>query len=187
MLWVKGSGSDLATIERGGFTGLRLDEILPLVERDAMTDEEMVAYLARCQLDPVDAAPVDRDTAARLRARTLTSTTRIRTRSARSSGRPTANVWPRNASATTRSGSRTSGPGFALSKLVAEAVRANPSAKLVLLAKHGLVTWGETAAESYAATLDAINRAAAFVEERRAGGEPFGGAAARAARARTAR
>ena len=34
---------------------LRLDEILPLFERDAMSDEEMVAYLARCQLDP--AAP----------------------------------------------------------------------------------------------------------------------------------
>ena len=52
VLWVKGSGTDLATITAGGFTGLRLDEILPLVERDAMTDEEMVAYLARCQIDP---------------------------------------------------------------------------------------------------------------------------------------
>ena len=66
VLWVKGSGSDLATIERGGFTGLRLDEILPLVDREAMTDEEMVAYLARCQLDPGDAETVDRDAAARL-------------------------------------------------------------------------------------------------------------------------
>ena len=46
-MWVKGSGSDLATIEAGGFTGLRLDEILPLREREAMSDEEMVAYLAR--------------------------------------------------------------------------------------------------------------------------------------------
>ena len=34
------------------FTGLRLEEMLPLFERDAMSDEEMVAYLARCQLDP---------------------------------------------------------------------------------------------------------------------------------------
>ena len=37
---------------REHFTGLRLDEVLPLIERDAMSDEEMVAYLARCQLDP---------------------------------------------------------------------------------------------------------------------------------------
>ncbi len=68
-------------------------------------------------------------------------------------------------------------PGFALSKLVAEAVASSPNAGIVLLAKHGLVTWGPTAAESYAATLDAINRAAAFVEEHRAGAESFGGAA----------
>ena len=30
---------------------------LPLFEREAMTDEEMVAYLARCQLDPARRAP----------------------------------------------------------------------------------------------------------------------------------
>ena len=66
-------------------------------------------------------------------------------------------------------------PGFALSKLVADAVAAHPEATVVLLAKHGLVTWGETAEESYAATLDAINRAAAFVAERTAGEAPFGG------------
>src|SRR6266849_10631444 len=29
-LWVKGSGTDLATIAAGGFAALRLDEILPL-------------------------------------------------------------------------------------------------------------------------------------------------------------
>ena len=57
VLWVKGSGSDLATIDASGFTGLRLEEILPLFERDAMTDEEMVAYLARCQLDPAMPRP----------------------------------------------------------------------------------------------------------------------------------
>src|SRR5262249_5621018 len=52
VLWVKGSGTDLATIAATGFTGLRLDEIVPLRRRDAMTDEEMVEYLARCQVAP---------------------------------------------------------------------------------------------------------------------------------------
>src|SRR3954466_4313713 len=54
-MWVKGSGSDLATMGSEHFTALRLDEVLPLMERDAMSDEDMVAHLARCQLDP--AAP----------------------------------------------------------------------------------------------------------------------------------
>src|SRR5919107_386373 len=52
LLWVKGSGSDLATIEAGQFTGLKLDEVLVLEEREEMSDEEMVAYLAACQLSP---------------------------------------------------------------------------------------------------------------------------------------
>src|SRR3954469_4645526 len=51
-MWVKGSGSDLATMGPEHFTGLRLDEMLPLMERDEMSDEDMVAYLSRCQLDP---------------------------------------------------------------------------------------------------------------------------------------
>jgi rhamnose utilization protein RhaD (predicted bifunctional aldolase and dehydrogenase) len=42
VLWVKGSGSDLATIEAGQFTGLKLGEVLTLEEREEMSDEEMV-------------------------------------------------------------------------------------------------------------------------------------------------
>src|SRR5689334_17433552 len=34
VMWVKGSGSDLATMGREHFTGLRLDEVLPLMERE---------------------------------------------------------------------------------------------------------------------------------------------------------
>src|SRR5215204_2486287 len=64
-------------------------------------------------------------------------------------------------------------PGFTLSKQVGEAVKNNPNAKFVLLAKHGLVTWGETHEESYGRTIEAINRAAEFVAGR--AGEPFGG------------
>ena len=47
VLWVKGSGSDLATIRADRFTGLKLDEVLPLEGRDEMSDEEMVAYLSQ--------------------------------------------------------------------------------------------------------------------------------------------
>src|SRR3977135_3755897 len=71
-------------------------------------------------------------------------------------------------------------PGFALSKLVADAVAEHPEAKVVLLAKHGLVTWGDTAEESYAATLDASNRAAAFNAEQKREREPLGGPAVEA-------
>jgi rhamnulose-1-phosphate aldolase/alcohol dehydrogenase len=173
VLWVKGSGTDLASIGRTGFTGLRLGEILPLAERSEMTDEEMVAYLARCQLDPtmprpsietllhafVPHAHVDHTHPDAIGS--IVGAADGERLAAECYGRDAVWIPYRR-------------PGFALSKLVAEAVASSPEAKMVLLAKHGLVTWGATADESYAATLDGINRAAAFVADNTAG-EPFGG------------
>ena len=52
VLRIKGSGSDLATAERRHFPGLWLDDLLPLRERAEMTDEEMVAYLGHCMVEP---------------------------------------------------------------------------------------------------------------------------------------
>ena len=68
-------------------------------------------------------------------------------------------------------------PGFTLSKQVGEAVRDTPGLRLVVLAKHGLVVWGDTAEEAYHATIDAINRAIAFVNERTKGARRFDGPA----------
>jgi rhamnulose-1-phosphate aldolase/alcohol dehydrogenase len=177
VLWVKGSGSDLATIVPGGFTGLRLDEILPLAQRDAMTDEEMVAYLGHCQIDPSMPRPsietllhafvphphVDHTHPDSIGA--IVGTVDGERLAEECFGSDA--VWIPYIR-----------PGFALSKLVAEAVVTHPEATVVLLAKHGLVTWGETAEESYAATLEAINRAASFIAERTRGKAPFGGTSA---------
>src|SRR3954467_12955327 len=45
VMWVKGSGSDLATMGAPHFTGLRMEEMLPPMERSEMSDEDMVAHL----------------------------------------------------------------------------------------------------------------------------------------------
>ena len=71
-------------------------------------------------------------------------------------------------------------PGFTLARQVGEAIRADDRVRIVILAKHGLVTWGDSAHESYRATIDAINRAADFVNERTNGSARFGGARERA-------
>ena len=52
VLWVKGSGTDLATITAAGFPGLRLDELLPLESRDEMDDAAMVALPPALQRAP---------------------------------------------------------------------------------------------------------------------------------------
>ena len=174
VLWVKGSGTDLATIGAEQFTGLKLEEVLPLEERDEMSDEEMVSYLAACQLRPdmprgsietllhafVPYAHVDH-----------THPDAINMICCSGGGEALATecfgeeaVWIPYIR-----------PGFTLSKQVGEAVRSNPNVRFILLAKHGLVTWGETHEESYGRTIEAINRAAEFVASR--AGEPFGGRA----------
>src|SRR5713101_4332787 len=51
VLRVKGSGSDLKSIQRKDFPGVRMDDILALLEREDMGDQEMVSYLAHGLLD----------------------------------------------------------------------------------------------------------------------------------------
>ena len=52
VLRIKGSGTDLKTIGPDGFPGIYLDQVLPLQAREAMSDDEMVAFLAECMVDP---------------------------------------------------------------------------------------------------------------------------------------
>ena len=171
VLWVKGSGTDLATITPAGFAALRLDEIRPLIERDSMDDAEMVDYLRRCALVPdqprpsietllhafVDAAHVDHTHPDAVIA--LTSSPNGRQLVEDAFGREA--VWLDYER-----------PGFAMSKRIAELLQANPDARAVLLEKHGLVTWGESGAESYAATLEFVTRSAEAI--RREAGSRFG-------------
>ncbi|MBL8120550.1 MAG: class II aldolase/adducin family protein, partial [Anaerolineae bacterium] len=47
VLAVKASGSDIFDIKEKGFALLKLDEIMPLFQREAMSDEAMTEYLNR--------------------------------------------------------------------------------------------------------------------------------------------
>ena len=57
VLWVKGSGTDLATITAAGFAGLRLDDLVLLRGRAAMDDAAMVDHLLRSALRPDQPRP----------------------------------------------------------------------------------------------------------------------------------
>jgi rhamnulose-1-phosphate aldolase/alcohol dehydrogenase len=173
-IWVKGSGSDLATMTDRDFTPLRLEEVLPLFELDEMSDEDMVAHLARCQIDP--AAP-------RSSIETLLH-----------AFIPAAHVHHThpdaiNVLACSKDGKRLIEecfgdaaawidyirPGFTLAKQVGAAVRDNPDLGLVVLGKHGLVVWGDTAKEAYDRTVAICNQSAEFVNNKVAGVLRFGG------------
>src|SRR5918996_500662 len=172
VMYVKGSGSDLATITRDGFTGLRMDEIEPLLERDEMSDEDMVEFLGRCQTGPTMPrssietllhafVPFDHVDHTHPDATNMICCAENGEQLAKELFGDEA-VWIPYIR-----------PGFTLSKQVGEAVRANPQAKLILLAKHGLVTWGEVGEESYRRTIAAVNKAVEFVNEKTGDGAAF--------------
>lgn len=176
ILWVKGSGSDLATVTEVSFTGLYLDDVLPLLERERMSDTEMVDYLAHCFYEPSRPRPS---------IETLLH-----------GFLPFSHVDHTHADATNYFACAEGGeelardcfgdeliwipyrrPGFGLAREVALAVRANPHTRLVILAKHGLITWGETDGDCYASTMNTIAQARDYVESRiaRADRTVFGG------------
>lgn len=174
VMWVKGSGSDLATMSAGQFTGLSLDDIRPLMERSSMTDEEMTAYLSHCMMDGKHPRP---SIEALLHAFLPfphvdhTHPDAIISICCADNGKEIAEeifgsrfVWVPYVR-----------PGFTLSKMIAEGVKNNPNAELVLMEKHGLVTWGETAKESYDQTIAVIHEAEAYINSRSEDHQPFGG------------
>lgn len=176
VMWVKGSGSDLATMKAGNFTGLNLADIHPLIERDDMPDADMVEYLSHCMIDSKHP---------RMSIETLlhaflpfkhvdhTHPDAIISLCCADNGKEVANeifgdrfVWVPYER-----------PGFTLSKMIAKGVKNNPQAELVLMEKHGLVTWGETSKEAYEKTISIITEAEEFIKSRQHEEDAFGGQA----------
>ncbi|PYY26436.1 bifunctional aldolase/short-chain dehydrogenase [Paenibacillus illinoisensis] len=174
VMYVKGSGSDLGSMQAKHFTGLALEDIRPLIERESMTDEEMVEYLGHCMIDSKHPrASIETLLHAFLPYNHVDHThpDAIISLCCADNGKELAReiygdrfVWVPYVR-----------PGFTLSKMIAESVFANPNAELVLMEKHGLVTWGETSEECYAQTIKIINEAEAFIEARVDEGSLFGG------------
>jgi len=160
VLRVKGSGTDLKSIDRCGFPDLYLDDILPLRDRDDMSDEEMVAYLEHCMVEPGGRRPsietllhgflparhVDHTHADAVIA--LTNTAHGEEAVRESLGDGIAYLpWRR--------------PGFLLSKQVGSLA----DSEAVVLGNHGLVTWGDTAEESYGKHIELVERAETYLRE----------------------
>jgi rhamnulose-1-phosphate aldolase/alcohol dehydrogenase len=173
VLRVKGSGSDLKSVARKDFPGVRLEEVLPLLERDEMADQEMVDYLARCLQEPTSPRPsietllhgflpfeaVIHTHADAIVA--LTNTDRGHQLVSELFGKEAATIPYRR-------------PGFHLSREVAQAARAHPEARGLVLEKHGLISWGATLKEAYLGTIDLVTRAEERLSEAARGRRVFG-------------
>jgi rhamnulose-1-phosphate aldolase/alcohol dehydrogenase len=164
VLWVKGSGSDLGSIRPEQFTALRLEDVLPLLERDQMSDEQLVAYYEHAVLRPGQPrASIETPLHSMLPFEHVDHThpDAIIALCAVPDGHALAErLW--GARAIWIDYER---PGFALGKKIARAIAERPDAECVLMAKHGLVTWGDTAEACYASSIRTIGRAAEALAE----------------------
>jgi rhamnose utilization protein RhaD (predicted bifunctional aldolase and dehydrogenase)/NAD(P)-dependent dehydrogenase (short-subunit alcohol dehydrogenase family) len=167
VLYVKGSGWDLATIESQGFAPVRLDLLRRLADIPSLTDSALVRAQRSALLDP--AAP-DPSVEAVLHAIipfayvdhthadavvTITNTPNGAERAREVFG-PRLLLVPYVM------------PGFALARTVREQTRSldwNQYDGLILLG-HGIFTWGTTAKASYDAMIRLVTAAEAYLEAR---------------------
>ena len=155
---IKGSGSDLKSMERWQFPRLKLEEVLPVFERGDMSDEEMVDYLDRCVLDPNSPRPSIETLlhaflpfmcVAHSHADAVVGLTNNR-----EAEDILQRVYGNNIGVV-----EYLRPGFQLSKLVGLAVKESPRLDGVVLVNHGLFTWGDSAKDAYDRHIDLVTKA----------------------------
>ncbi|MER8385823.1 bifunctional rhamnulose-1-phosphate aldolase/short-chain dehydrogenase [Mesorhizobium sp. M0166] len=176
VLWVKGSGGDSASIKTDGFATLYMDKLRALkgLYRGLEHEDEMVGYLPHCtfNLNP-RAASIDTPLHAfvpKPYVDHMHPDAIIAIAAAKDSQALTKEIfgdtigwlpWKR--------------PGFELGLWLEKFCLENPNAKGVVLASHGLFSWGDTPKECYETTISVINQAIDWFERKSQGKPIFGG------------
>ena len=169
ILYVKGSGWDLAAIEAEGFSPCRMAHLLRLSGLEALSDTRMVAELRGCMTRPSAPTPsVEAILHAILPARfvdhthadaiiSVTNTPGGRDRVREIYG-DTVVVVPYVM------------PGFKLARLCATLLprEMSPRTVGVVLMGHGIFTFGDTAESSYARMIDCVGLAEEYLSRRKA-------------------
>ena len=181
VLWVKGSGGDLGSIQRSGFATLYMDKLLSMekVYPGVAREDEMVAMypLITFGNNPV-AASIDTplhgylpalhvdhlhpDWAIALAA-SANGKQKMEEFNKEFGHKLAWLPWLR--------------PGFELALMLKHAVESNPGCDGIVLGGHGLFTWGDTHRECYLSTITIIDQIGQFIERHAAkkGAPTFGG------------
>lgn len=164
-LFVKASGHDLASIEPGGLSALDLTYLLRLRAVSKLSDAAMLNELRTHLFDHRAATPsiealvhawiparfVDHSHADAILALTNQVGGEARVREALGDG---VIVLPYLKA------------GFALAQAAAAAFEGQPAARAMVLRKHGVITWGATARESYERMIEVVSDAERFAAAR---------------------
>ena len=183
-LLVKGSGTDLRTIGRQGFTRLSLARLDALRQADTMSDAEMMRFMASCMLAEGPAPSVETPLHSLLPHRVIAHTHDVATMSLTNVG---------DGMAERLVGELFDGgivyvpysrPGFPLARSVSGMVDRIPAGATGLaLAHHGLVVWGDDASACHARLSRVVGRMDEYLATARRGRRLLGKAGAAAASA----
>lgn len=188
VLWVKGSGGDLRTSTRENFSSLYQDKLMALqplyaARQDkglkSTAEDDMVAMYTHTtfNLNP-RASSIDTPLHSFIPAKfvdhmhpnaiiSIAASARCQELTREIFGGEMAYVpWMR--------------PGFELGLAMQEICQKNPQAKAIMMGQHGFISWADDDRECYRSTLDYIERASVYIEEKyqAKGGDTaaFGGA-----------
>jgi rhamnulose-1-phosphate aldolase/alcohol dehydrogenase len=176
VLRVKGSGSDLKSIQKKDFPGVRMDDIEALLSREDMGDTEMVDYLRFALQDPGGSRPsIETLLHGFLPAPAVFHTHADAIVSLTNNAR--ADTVLREVFGDEVVALPYRRPGFRISKDVADTLATRPGLRAMLLQKHGTICWGASVKDAYLATIELISRAEEAIAHRAKGRTRFGGVA----------
>ena len=167
VMWIKGSGGDIGTLKREGIAGLynqRLHD-LKKVYRGLEYEDEMVALFNHCIYDLNSRAPsIDTPLHGLLPFKHidhLHPDALIAIAAAEDSEKITKEIW-----GDTMGWVPWQRPGFDLGLQLEKCLNENPSIRGIVLGSHGVFTWGETSYESYVNSLEVIEAASNYIEDK---------------------
>lgn len=178
VMWIKGSGGDIGTLDRSGIAGLYTERLRNLknVYQGLADEDRMVGLFNHCIFDLDSRAPsIDTPLHGLLpfpHIDHLHPDALIAIAAAKEGKKITQEIW-----GDTMGWVDWQRPGFDLGLQLEKCLNSNPGIRGIVLGSHGLFTWGETSKECYLNSLEVIEQASAYIDAKiKANGKVFGGA-----------
>jgi rhamnulose-1-phosphate aldolase/alcohol dehydrogenase len=168
VLCVKGSGWDLAAIEPQGLPAVELAPLLRLRAVKQMSDEEMVAQVRRRLLDPSAPTPSGETFLHAFVPKKFVDHTHADAIMVLTN-QPDGRTMVRDALGADVVILPWIFPGFPLAHAVADAFGKAPRCTGIVLEKHGIFAFGDTAQASYERMIELVDRAERFIADRARG------------------
>jgi rhamnulose-1-phosphate aldolase/alcohol dehydrogenase len=177
VMWIKGSGGDIGTLTKNGIAGLYTERLRSLknVYGGLADEDRMVGLFNHCIYDLESKAPsIDTPLHGLLPFKHidhLHPDALIAVAAAKDSKQITKEIW-----GDTMGWVPWQKPGFDLGLQLEKCLSGNLGIRGIVLGSHGLFTWGDTSYECYINSLEVIEMASEYIENKiKENGSVFGG------------